>query len=144
MSLQSWKDEFYPTTAEHEADAQGVTRLQLIEHSLQKWHGLLKENLDRHACVIREGRVREVGTDGHFGIDSRSCSLCAAYCAERCHFCPLQQTRGVVCDKVNPAIEKDSPWSTWIHEGKPEPMIFWLEKTKEREEQLRVQSEGPK
>ena len=42
MSIESWKAEFYPTPADE------ASKDQAIAHSLRKWEGLRKENLDRH------------------------------------------------------------------------------------------------
>lgn len=39
MSLETWKEEFYPIPADE------VPESQALAHSLRKWEGLRKENL---------------------------------------------------------------------------------------------------
>lgn len=46
MSLQTWKDEFYPVPA---SEPIGGHKAQ-IEHSLRKWRGATKENTEKHGC----------------------------------------------------------------------------------------------
>lgn len=47
MSIESWKAEFYPVTAE-ELLQQRRTDLTLVQHSLKKWSGTLSVHRNRH------------------------------------------------------------------------------------------------
>ena len=149
MSLESWKAEFYPI------DANQTHRTDAIDHSLQKWLGLLPENLAKHQMMLVEGEVLEVGTDldnpSREGvvINGQSCSLCHHYLdhdfdehedehESQCHDCPLYQARGgAACDDETSEeweSDKPSPWHTFTraeNSNDPKPMIHWLTKTKE-------------
>ena len=69
MSLQTWMDEFYPTPAQ-----KFPTELEAVEHSLRKWKGLTKENLEKHSVVHCRFSIRD---DAHvqLDIDSTTCAL---------------------------------------------------------------------
>lgn len=135
MSLDSWKEEFYPIEA---GNFEGVDYPEgVVRHSLRKWIGMRKENLAKHECArsmygdlvsVAGSQVKQT-----FGISSKSCSLCVAYMGRDCSKCPLAIIRGgVACDK--PASQLDeftSPWFKWAHAGDPEPMIGYLEKALE-------------
>jgi hypothetical protein len=149
MSLETWKAEFYPIKARetHRSDA--------IDHSLQKWLGLLPENLAKHHVTLVAGEVVDIFVDldnpstrGVF-IDGDSCSLCHHYMdhdfdeeegeyESHCHDCPLYQARGgVACDDETSGeweSEQPSPWHSFTrakNKNDPKPMIHWLTKTKE-------------
>jgi len=116
MSLQSWKDEFYPVDAEslvsslcNEGDFINTkeNNLKLIKHSINKWKGLREENLLKHrgfsesewSSVLFEYEDDE---EESFGIDSTSCSLCEAYydrsiSFNKCSKCPLYEFLGNPC-----------------------------------------------
>ena len=58
MSLESWKNEFYPVSAGALAATPGVTDLQMVDHAIRKFEGLRLENLTKHDvklswCVVR-------------------------------------------------------------------------------------------
>lgn len=131
MSIESWKAEFYPIPADE------CPKEQAIDHSLQKWKGLLPENLERHDLVARAGELHEKDsvTDDYFGINGLTCSLCHWYFrfgareGYGCMSCPLFKVRGHECDKIR-LDEQISPYRAFRTENNPRPMIEWLEKTK--------------
>jgi hypothetical protein len=123
MSLETWKQEFYPKRATE------TTPEEAIQHSLTKWQGLLPENLAKHDVHIDS--LWHVASDdadeGKVALNSRTCSLCLHhYRSNGCGLCPLYQVRGcVACDEER-KDEDFSPWSRIFHSN-PEPMIGWLE-----------------
>jgi len=131
MSLQSWKDEFYPTTADE------ATMDNAIDHCILKWEGLRKENLDKHE--IDKRTYGSIG-DNTFTmqIDGSTCALCKVYMDEDsddCGDCPLFLARGeIACDSETDNEydnEESPPYQQWSRHTNPEPMIFWLKKAKE-------------
>ncbi len=121
MSLQSWKEEFYPIAA-REAATDDATALA---HSLQKWTGLRPENLQKHGMQQAGYSI----TDGMEGlcIDGNSCALCRFHDPdslgepEGCKDCPLYQVWGCSCDPYGE--ETYGPYRQFILLGDPEPMI---------------------
>jgi hypothetical protein len=116
MSLQTWKDEFYPI---HAFKAVG-SELEAAKHSLRKWIGLRKENLEKHGL---ERKGREISSTDFinfpFSISESSCALCQ-YHDGYCNDCILY-TLGNGCE------EEGSEYIIWVNEGDPEPMIKALE-----------------
>ena len=122
MSLQSWKDEFYPVRAVD------VPAEKALDHSIQKWEGLLPKNLHRHGVVFKEGALVDDVGKVRLAINSLSCALCMRY--PGCSKCPLAVGRGgVPCDQATPGEE--SPWLIFIEQGDPVPMLEELERTKD-------------
>ena len=129
MSLKTWMAEFYP------APARDALKEQAVEHSLRKWIGLRKENLERHGIVDAE--PYSIGT---MHIDASSCALCKHYWSlndeHACVMCPLAIVRGgVSCDCPTAEEGLSGPLSVWRSRCDPEPMIAWLKKAKAWEEQ---------
>lgn len=146
MSLESWKEEFYPIEAEHE-------KADPVGHSLRKWQGLRKENLEKHGVVIDCERLlidtEDSGGKG-FRVGADSCALCEIHYnsdepiyyhgdeddeddEDNCGRCPLKVARGgVSCDMPREG-EKLSPWTHFVRLEDPEPMIVWLERAKNNE-----------
>lgn len=126
MSAESWIAEFYPKPANKTAEGEAV------QHSLQKWVGLRTESLYKHG--LKEPPIF---------IDGSSCALCHHYLDDdadfsdesnsrikpTCQTCPLAQSMGRACDQE---VEEASasPWSKWIDDINPEPMIKALEAVK--------------
>lgn len=109
MSLKTWKEEFYPIPSDE------VSESQALAHSLRKWEGLRKENLEKHGVGSSASGVMEFFID-FLPIDSSTCALCHYHVdSVRCVTCPLVKlTRGGNCD---------SAYVLWSHAGDPEPMI---------------------
>ena len=131
MSLKSWKEEFYPTPAsDFDRDSNPV---EIVRHSLNKWRGLLPENMSYHDVKYNiVNNIVDSNTREEFGIDTASCSLCQVFkgCGA-CIDCPLYKVRsGIRCDE--PRAGKDNgPFDRHTRTGDPKPMIEWLGKTLE-------------
>lgn len=148
MSLATWKAEFYPIEADE------VAIKDAIDHSLQKWLGLLPENLKKHNVTILDKCVQDLDDDrydpDYIVVGSESCSLCHHYHTDDptdededgdevyCELCPLYKVRGNVACDAERAEEANSPWHHFgrneyknNQEYDPKPMIFWLQKAKE-------------
>lgn len=121
MSWETWQAEFYPKDAIHTE----VGR-EAIEHSLQKWRGLIPENLQKHGIDQRGAGLYE-GTDFCLLITSSTCSLCIhywdEYAEECCETCPLAKTGWTPCD------QEGSAYTAWRHGKGPGRMIQELEDT---------------
>lgn len=130
MSLDTWMQEFYPVRAEHAKD--------VLEHSIQKWTGLLPENLEKHEVSVQyyapgKLRVLEKDEQGFFlWIDSSTCALCMQHLKDSgyCDFCPLFRVLGMRCDAND--WEK-SPWRQFVRYKVAQPMLDLLLQAKERE-----------
>ncbi len=125
MSLQTWKDEFYPVKP-----SKKMSKKVAIEHSLRKWNGLLPKNLKKHG-LEKAGRFIQEKQDSvaDMMIDAESCALCVKYldtdCLEsenECVRCPLFNSLGEQCDGDG------SPYFMWLRKDEPKPMIKALKK----------------
>ena len=99
MSLQTWKDEFYPVPAE-EASGDAVTALK---HSLHKWSGLTESNLAKHGVKIVKRYVIEAAPIiERFGFFDNTCALCLYVENLKgrldCDACPLVEAGHDECD----------------------------------------------
>jgi len=120
MSLQTWKEEFYPI------EACEVSEENAIQHSLTKWIGLRKRNLKKHNINVDGDCIEDYHDyDGEsFHIDTESCALCCHYLKyspreSSCASCPLYKQPGnMACD-----YGENSPYWIWISDNNPEPMI---------------------
>lgn len=100
MSVESWRDEFYPISARAMA-RRSDDPLVLTKHALQKWKGFLPENLEKHGIGPND--------DLEVSADVSSCALCEAYMniEPLCRDCPLYQLRDEKCYKAiegSPAV----------------------------------------
>lgn len=117
MSLETWKKEFYPV------DAKNVSEDEAIRHSLRKWRGLTKENLEKHDLEKIGKTILEKAIVDKFHVDGYTCSLCNFYVDDRCTDCPLYKLRSSTpCD-----IGSLSPYRIWVENDDPQPMIALLE-----------------
>lgn len=104
MSLKTWKAEFYIIPA---GKAAKKTKLEAIEHSLQKWMGTTPANLKKHRVVYKDHSVVEIIPDGRmfyempsFEFTGGNCSLCEKYVVvswqkpTNCSKCPLSERNG--------------------------------------------------
>lgn len=82
MSIETWKQEFYPVPAS-EATSDVHTAL---DHSIRKWTGLLKKNLKKHGLTASWPRIWEGRKS--FPITTDTCALCHLY-HDACDLCPL-------------------------------------------------------
>lgn len=121
-TLAAWKAEFYPV------EAKDVAAEDALAHSLRKWKGLRKENLERHG-VRCEGSYITDGQQSLY-IDTTSCALC-------CQAGAMDGTDHAACLGVKATgrrcdLRRASPWSAWRKSHDPEPMIAWLEEAIEK------------
>jgi hypothetical protein len=118
MSLQTWKDEFYPVPATD----YGSTRLEAIQHSLRKWTGVLKKNLKKHGV-----------NTCHLILSSKTCSLCIMY-HERlaCEGCPLN-IDGSKCYESS-LDSKPRGYKIYYRTGDARPLIRELKAALKKEE----------
>lgn len=154
LGWDGWLTEFYPIPAhafviKHGRDCY----TPLVKHSLQKWRGALRGNLNRYNQEIhrRDGDVVPyIGPPGHELIfDNISCSLCLAYLKQPflksrppdCSACPIFKVRGAPCDA---AINQElaSPFMAWVGFADPGPMIELLERTLEWAEAENAKTES--
>ena len=107
MSLKTWKKEFYNVDASkftNKRQSKNNT-IKAIEHSLKKWQGLTKKNLDKHGLyktlyeiVDREYYENEDNfgnVNGVLGITDDSCALCQIFnidsLKDGCKNCPINK-----------------------------------------------------
>ena len=122
MSLESWKQVYYPITAE---EAAKLSPREIIQHSLTKWRGLRPEVLAEHGLRLELCLV----TDGIdvLAITGQSCSLCEKHYdyskdePDACLSCPLAQLGASGTDCF-------TEYRHWRDTRDPEPMILLLEK----------------
>ncbi|MFZ2992645.1 MAG: hypothetical protein WA061_02910 [Microgenomates group bacterium] len=87
MTINSWKKEFFPKFPSKE-----MTELQSIKHSLKKWIGLRKSNLEKHNLrqqgmsivsnekpSYMEVEWKNFENEKFFPINVHCCSLCIKY-----------------------------------------------------------------
>lgn len=97
MSLKSWLDEFYSVPASE------VSKEDALEHYIQKWKGLLPDNLKKHNVAYRWEEVQS-RNENELGypllIGSSSCALCQHwYDVEYgCPECPLVKAGHIYCE----------------------------------------------
>jgi len=120
MSLQTWKNEFYPIPADK------CRKKDAVVHSLRKWIGFRQENLARHGIATDD--IEYAHLDG-----GKSCALCFFYrnTKEECGNCPLFVARGgwecfLYSSRYD--IGLISCYASYTRHGNPEPMIAFLEK----------------
>jgi len=76
MSLNSWLHEFYNVNADTLANSP-TSDLELTQHALTKWTGLLPKSANKHGLTSKE--LEQQLKDYGFGINSSTCSLCQRY-----------------------------------------------------------------
>jgi len=140
MSLQTWKQEFYPITAKCVAENENSTIEEVIQHSLRKWIGLRPKNLKKHglekltlntigpASILEKGNLDYDETEV-FGIGSQNCSLCILY-HSNCEYCELAKARNGESCCTRWASSKSS-YLIFMETADPEPMIKDLQKALE-------------
>lgn len=92
MSMQSWRDEFYPVPA-----SAGMSDLEAIRHGLRKWEGHRAENVARHGLKFDSDNIvipyfKIMDSRGRsFVFGEKECALCAKYINTviDCHRCPI-------------------------------------------------------
>lgn len=117
MSVRSWKKEFYPISAIKLAEKTDDP-IQLTEHALRKWKGLIPLNLNKHELK-----------GPPFFRNEESCSLCQHFLNKynqynMCERCPIVRSGQLSC-----CDESDSSsYNKYLETGNVIPMIKTLEK----------------
>ena len=136
MSMKTWKAKYYPVVASK------VSKKNALQHSLQKWLGLLPSVLKKHglwaadSCIGNVIEIRgdnvHLGDEGDLEINWSTCALCHhfAYKSDAdndcCAGCPLNEVLGEPCDSSDD--NGDSPYWTFVCHNDPKPMIAGLKK----------------
>lgn len=137
MQHHPWLLEFYPISADECAEQSPE---KALDHSLQKWTGLRKANLDRHGVKLRYYEVQTTDHQTVLSVYGQTCALCRAYQEDDpvCKRCPLAISRGgVSCDQeTQEEFDNDqhSPWGAFCRLDDVEPMIAALEKAKKEQQ----------
>lgn len=84
MSMESWIAEFYPIAANKVNTPEAA-----LEHSIKKWSGLTKENLQKHELYRVTRHIGDECFDKVFHVGSDTCALCEVHDGE-CRKCILQ------------------------------------------------------
>ena len=124
MSLSSWKKEFYSKPANK------ISKKDAVAHSLKKWTGLLKKNLEKHQLRSDGSSIYQIDDCyKDLDINDESCALCHHYIDNECLKCPLFKLLGHKCDTF------DGPYGKWSCGNDPKPMLKALERTLKLENQ---------
>ena len=148
MSKKTWLREFYPTPADRFSPDNDLphTALETVRHSLRKWEGLTKENLDKHGLfrspfgsdtLLWRRDDTELGAydEKVITVNSTSCSLCMKYyniaLYDACELCPLAKSLGRSCarQKVSGIL---STYGQFTINENPLPMIEALKETERK------------
>lgn len=126
MTIESWKQEFYPV------EAGACPEGQEIQHSLLKWTGLKPENLKKHDMDALGNAIEEVVNGDYtmkvFSVDASTCALCQAHSVRDedddefpCSECPLSKlgANGVDCN---------TEYEAFTQGDNPDPMLEILNK----------------
>lgn len=126
MSIETWKEEFYPVTAAKAAVK--ATDGELIEHCLIKWRGATDENLAKHELRrdCEDGGTEYIDLvddcgDFVFAFGTSTCALCKRYFAKGCLGCPLVDYLGQRCYMA------EHGYGVFADGGPPDLMIQELE-----------------
>lgn len=136
MSLDTWKEEFYPTDA---VEFYGSTDwLAGLNHAHTKWIGFRPECLERHDLTNIGAAILKDDDGERMYINGSTCALCSmAHVSNApldCSLCPLYRANGrISCDHniigdnaVCP--NRMSPWAEFVRNKNPEPMINLIQK----------------
>lgn len=142
--MHPWIAKYYPDNARdlfpnHRA-GDNVTdemNLKAIDHSLQKWEGLLPEALAEFDVTLEYGTVEKRDGTPLLGIDGSSCALCRIHIdwlRPSCEKCPLWEVRGgAACDRKTAGElldDVEAPFGAMRFHGDPKPMIAELKRAR--------------
>lgn len=112
MSIATWKKEYVSGIRAASKDP-----MKALEHSIHKWEGLRKENLDRHQVQYSFHRVASYkpvsGIYDSLEIGGNSCALCIYAKPFKnpeqndCSRCPIDEMTGKNCERVYVASDHD-------------------------------------
>lgn len=109
MSVESWKEEFYPVDAEDAASSDS----EALAHSIKKWEGLTEESLRKHG-------LKEVPIN----MGSNTCALCVRHIEEECMDCPIVRREHLRCGYIG------SVYAHYLVNRDPQPTINLLRSLK--------------
>lgn len=131
-TLDDWVKEFYPIEA---CDVKGNNK-ELLEHSLRKWKGATKENVEEYNCAYTDYTIearcsrKDLINQKHliFGFGYNTCALCLAHKRKHqfggdwydCSKCIIVLSGNPSCVTGGSAYAKSK--------NDPSPMIALLEK----------------
>jgi hypothetical protein len=133
MSIDTWKNEFYPTGAEifvhKENNLQNA--IEATEHSLLKWKGLSHKNITKHDLYFKRYALTEnkysIGkSESDLVISGSSCACCRLTTSDYmglgidCKHCPIYFINGHDCNDI---------YGEWNRSKEPDDMITLLEDT---------------
>jgi hypothetical protein len=105
MSLESWKEEFYPVSANNLVAnlksfmSENEINTKLMYYSLLKWrNGTTKEALRKHDVIYENGIIKDK-ENKILSFASDSCAFCKKYCG--CSGCPIFNFLGHSCDTLS-------------------------------------------
>lgn len=110
---KAWFAKYYPV------QARLVSKKDALDHSLRKWIGLRKKNLEKLG-------LKEPPID----VSDITCALCKHYAdlSPACKGCPLIKAGdGRRCDESK-SEDEDAPFFHYHDSGDPEPMIRLIRK----------------
>lgn len=137
MSLKTWLEEFYPVEAKKAISSDE----EALEHSLNKWGGTTKKNLEKHKVTYHNYSIRDEN-GSVFEFYSKTCALCHRYDRnstdrEDCfsenlnQYCPIVSFRGYPCDTFEGGSYLGNGLTTWdLVYDKPVEMVKLLRKVK--------------
>lgn len=127
LTANDWLKKYYPISA---SKLKNETVLEATQHSLQKWLGLYPTILKRYGLKISETGCDTIlykdSNAGVIRIDEATCALCSKF--DICNNCPIyQETDGKSC-ATNCSDNIYDPYSEFIINHNPKPMISLLRK----------------
>lgn len=141
-TYRDWLAKYYPETAGVVASRNN--RIEIIEHSLNKWKGCTKTELDKYGITRKNDRLYNEGGTPILTLNYSTCALCDySTCKEdevgmdssgyHCDYCPVTENTGDTCNAV---------WEKIVCEGgRSSSMVKLLEKTLKVEQSKMIESE---
>lgn len=142
MSLDTWKQEFMPTSADEfcSLEFSPEAALAAVQHAKQKWIGYRLVNTKKHQLTwdpnvcrswARNWKLSDAYGNNHY-IGGRSCALCALYLCNSsaseggCSDCPLSPIAGVCNEEPSIWSKLYYAWDERLREAAIEDMISAL------------------
>lgn len=131
MSLEAWKEKYYPQ------EASATSKEEALDHSIRKWEGLYPSILKEYGLVKCDDSIYEIEQPSiNIHIDSDTCALCYHFQGDPhdCTECPLAISRnGVRCDRLMNG-ECISPYAKFLNKNDPTNMLHALKLAKTLQE----------
>lgn len=119
MSKESFLKEFYPIPASEATNSW----LEATNHSIQKWKGMLAENLEKHNQIMSDEWHIVISDNGEntLAYGNSTCALCSKAINKAdsyfCNICPLMMLFSCECG------DEESAYMSTKHTRNPQPMI---------------------